>query len=65
MRVECTVATGDSDVRSLVNESITQPERKASYGKLILRKELKKTEEESKLMKKGNVFLRPFLPHKR
>jgi hypothetical protein len=40
-------------VRSLVNESITQTERKASYGKLILRKEpKKKTEEESKLMKK-------------
>lgn len=42
MRVECAVATGYLDVRSLANESITEPERKASYGKLILRKELKK-----------------------
>jgi hypothetical protein len=38
----------------LVNESITEPERKAGYGKLILRKELK-IEEKSKLMKKERL----------
>jgi hypothetical protein len=39
--VECAVATGDLDVRALVNESITQSDEAQDGGKLILRKELK------------------------
>jgi hypothetical protein len=49
----------------LVNESITQTERKASYGKLILRKELEKIEEKSELMKKDRFPSSPPLQDKR
>ena len=45
--MECTVATGDSDVRALDNERISQSVEKQAGGELILRKELKNGKREA------------------